>query len=82
MNGPDHYRKAEELIAALGDWDYTNPDQLAIVDQLTYEAQIHASLALVAATVHGVIGNDVSSNADIDTLGELSTTWLDAIGGN
>lgn len=78
-NGPFHYLKAEELLAAAGDFDYTDPAQLVLVNQLTAEAQAHATLAQAAAIAHGTIGNDISSNADIDTLGELSTAWIEAI---
>lgn len=46
MNGAEHYRGAEELLdeAALLDWD--NPAERSILAA----AQVHATLALAAAT--------------------------------
>lgn len=46
MNGPEHYSKAEGLIALVDDLPYgeaTGPELIA-------EAQVHATLALAAAT--------------------------------
>jgi hypothetical protein len=46
MNGPEHYRKAEELLAAAGS---------SAAEWSVKQAQVHAILALAAATaLHGV----------------------------
>ena len=45
-SGPEHYRKAEELLAQLFDVDRGDPNELGIIA----EAQVHATLALTAAT--------------------------------
>lgn len=44
--GPEHYRKAEELIAYAGNLDKHDED----VPLTLAEAQVHATLALTAAT--------------------------------
>ena len=45
MTGPEHYREAERLLAE--DVDYSTPDDTALV---LAHAQVHATLALAAAT--------------------------------
>lgn len=47
MKGPEHYKRAEELLdkARFEKNPATKAEQLA-------EAQVHATLALLAATVH------------------------------
>lgn len=61
MNGPQHYAKAEELLANVDvlaqqiQGKYLNPVEIA-VNQVAFEsgigaAQVHATLALVAAQV-------------------------------
>ena len=58
MNGPDHYRCAElrlsEAHRAGADLDYAA--------FLMAEAQVHATLALAAATLHGDLGSGVTSH--------------------
>ena len=46
MNGPEHYREAERLMDSAVTWSVTDP---ARVDQIA-SAQVHATLALAAAT--------------------------------
>lgn len=62
MNGPEHYREAERLIATI-------PDQTATAERMNLRestlvaaiantvalAQVHATLALAAATGPGMI---------------------------
>jgi hypothetical protein len=48
MNGPEHYRKAEQLIAASGNDDRNGPSQSL------QAAQVHATLALAAAQVDAI----------------------------
>lgn len=47
MNGPDHYREAQRLAGEDGEWYYADPDR---VPAILARAQVHATLALVAAT--------------------------------
>ena len=46
MNGPDHYLEAQRLINCAGGSD---PESAS---QYLAEAQVHATLALTAATLH------------------------------
>ena len=47
MTGPEHYREAERLLGALAGQDRgTFPQE----DRVVAEAQVHATLALAAAT--------------------------------
>lgn len=51
MNGPDHYREAERLLAEAEDrLPYGNLAGVTRPEQLLAEAQVHATLALTAAT--------------------------------
>jgi predicted trehalose synthase len=56
MTGPDHYRKAEELTAKAHDYLGQEEGQSAAVWAAV--AQIHATLALAAATVLGTTAAD------------------------
>lgn len=48
MNGPDHYREAESLLASANDaFDH---NAVSACSELTALAQAHATLALAAAT--------------------------------
>jgi hypothetical protein len=59
MTGPEHYKKAEELLAnSIGpDWRTRGPERFA-------EAQVHATLALAAA--YGMSRNGEMPIADSD----------------
>lgn len=48
MTGPEHYRKAEELLAVADDYEDDGAHQTA--RNRREEAQVHATLALAAAT--------------------------------
>lgn len=50
MTGPEHYREAERLQEAIDDFDATDPAQQPLITQILAEAQVHATLALAAAT--------------------------------
>lgn len=60
MNGPEHYREAERLLAgamkhrvdSAGDWKDGDVESHKVADALVAEAQVHATLALAAA--HGI----------------------------
>lgn len=52
MTGPEHYTEAEHLLASLGDYTDDREDETNTVAL----AQVHATLALAAATAQaGVI---------------------------
>lgn len=55
MTGPEHYRIAESLINDL--WDNGSPDGRAHDMKVLAEAQVHATLALAAATILPVAGD-------------------------
>jgi hypothetical protein len=66
MNGPDHYRRAEQLIAAARKAFAPPPDLTPVTpgaptpselhQRAITEAQVHATLALAAATAGGSTG--------------------------
>lgn len=60
MTGPDHYRKAEQLAGQAHETSASAPEQRAA---LLAEAQVHATLAAVAAlmTGHLTIGHDADA---------------------
>jgi len=65
MTGPEHYREAEELLDTLRGTDRgTFPEE----DRLVTEAQVHAVLALAAATVLGALDSALDERA-----------WRDAV---
>ncbi|WP_327377960.1 hypothetical protein OG393_30785 [Streptomyces sp. NBC_01216] len=51
MNGPDHYRQAERLADQANHFTYGDGADPAVGAALAAEAQVHATLALAAATV-------------------------------
>ncbi|WP_318202911.1 hypothetical protein [Streptomyces sp. SCL15-4] len=50
MTGPEHYREAERLLAMSRDILRPNDDGHCEADRIIAEAQVHATLALTAAT--------------------------------
>lgn len=61
MNGAGHYQAAERLVkeahAVLGEGaDDHHPDTFQMVANTIAAAQVHATLALAAATAHGTCG--------------------------
>lgn len=65
MNGPDHYREAQLLI---------NRSEVCPVESASYylaAAQVHATLALAAATLHSGSG-DNGSGASSDQWWEVT----------
>lgn len=64
MNGPDHYLRAEQRIS---DAYRAAPDDALFI---MAEAQVHATLALAAATLHSGSGDNGS--------GASSDEWWDA----
>ena len=53
MTGPEHYREAEKLLDHLDVIPDPHGDASHAVDLITAEAQVHATLALAAATADG-----------------------------
>ncbi|GII84574.1 hypothetical protein Ssi03_25640 [Sphaerisporangium siamense] len=53
MTGPEHYREAEKLLAQYGDPEFAAIDLAA--------AQVHATLALAAATALARVDGDRAS---------------------
>lgn len=51
MTGPEHYREAERLAAMAHRFTYGDSADPVVGAALADEAQVHATLALVAATV-------------------------------
>lgn len=47
MTGPEHYAEAERLAGENGEWYYADPER---VPAILARAQVHATLALTAAT--------------------------------
>lgn len=54
MTGPEHYRQAEDLLAFTRDAERGTPHEAS----LFAEAQVHATLALTAATALNPAGED------------------------
>jgi hypothetical protein len=63
MTGPEHYLRAEELLSGL---TTTHPDPGNIAT-----AQVHATLALVAATA---LSSDFGSHAETDAWRQAAGT--------
>jgi hypothetical protein len=49
VTGPEHYREAEKLIADAANYARPNDEGHCEADRALAEAQVHATLALVAA---------------------------------
>lgn len=69
MNGPQHYREAERLADKANHFTYGDGGDPVTGHALAAEAQAHATLALVAATVEAagldtVEINDASNMTD------------------
>lgn len=54
MTGPEHYETAEDLLKGADQWDETDPGQRYYVTVAYAAAQVHATLALTAATALGL----------------------------
>lgn len=77
VNGPDHYREAERLLASISvaqerarAADTSGETLVAVMAQLAAEAQAHATLALAAATAYPAL---VTYTGDED--GSVSRSW-------
>jgi hypothetical protein len=62
VNGPEHYKQAEQMLADITE---TPEDTVGSVRSVAAQAQVHATLALAAATALGRIVEGTSlPNAD------------------
>lgn len=57
MTGPEHYREAELLAKQANHWTYGDGGNPAVGAALAAEAQVHATLALAAATAIAATGD-------------------------
>jgi hypothetical protein len=73
MNGPEHYTRAEQLLRETRDGHQEGTDVAAILTA----AQVHAILALAAATA---MGAPVDGEADSGLPSRDCQAWYDAAG--
>lgn len=82
MNGHEHYAEAERLLKGVkpvagGEGDFAVEDRRASLAA----AQVHATLALAAATALGV-SSDLGRRPWNEAAGEAAIAWEDAIMGD
>ncbi|MFE0808160.1 hypothetical protein ACFW34_11840 [Streptomyces sp. NPDC058848] len=80
MTGPEHYREAERLLAVAASSDQTtyegaNPE----ADRTIAEAQVHATLALAAATAMSGTQNGMA-RVDFNAWGAVAGVPLEEDG--
>ncbi|WP_069751665.1 hypothetical protein [Streptomyces sp. EN16] len=76
MTGPEHYREAERLIADSHAIIRPNDEGPCEADRSLVEAQVHATLALAAATA---VGTAVSAFRDDINSADVEE-WADVLG--
>lgn len=74
MNGPEHYREAERLLARVDHFVYGDGADPVTGGATAAQAQVHATLALVAAIANHQSGESSTS------LAEVPTAWDGAQG--
>jgi hypothetical protein len=67
MNGPDHYREAERLI------DQSRHDEEPFASEDRELAQVHATLALAAATALGYESNTMMNDPIVASWWEVAS---------
>jgi hypothetical protein len=67
MTGPEHYRKAEQLLMAAGEVSAGD------LDQRLAAAHVHATLALAAATW---AGSQIAGGFGVDD--DIARPWIEA----
>ena len=67
MTGPEHYRTAEKLLALTESPD-ASPETHLFVGRILAAAQVHATLALAAATAYPAL-------TDYDGAVDTATAW-------
>ena len=50
MTGPEHYRRAEQMVDGIDQLDSSSKSHQPLISLLLAEAQVHATLATAAAT--------------------------------
>jgi hypothetical protein len=77
MTGPEHYARAERLIAGVT-MDGTHPDSSAIIrndePETIAAAQVHATLALAAATALKD-GDEGMGSSDYNAWVDAASEW-------
>lgn len=68
MTGPEHYQKAETFLLVVREANTNTPGGAALADQFLRAAQVHATLALAAATAMAAVPSDESGmdHSDFD----------------
>lgn len=77
MTGPEHYREAERLLDPKGPLYVAVPEDIPV---LIARAQVHATLALAAATALGAIRLDEDGMPSVDENAWLVVASLEDIG--
>ncbi|MFJ2178930.1 hypothetical protein ACIOHE_39310 [Streptomyces sp. NPDC087851] len=77
--GPEHYREAERLAAMARHWTYGDGDDPVTGAALATEAQVHATLALAAATAQSA---SVDGDPDSGMPPADIKAWHAAVGTN
>lgn len=62
MNGPEHYKRAEEMLQAVEDFRLTGTQQGT---DTVAAAQVHATLALAAAQIDVITDNGTDFWAEV-----------------
>ena len=83
MSGPAHYLEAERLIGLVEAG--ASPDTMLASDELLTAAQVHATLALAAATAANIRRNgaltDVATRLDeLHKAQDITASWLEVLG--
>lgn len=76
MTGPEHYQEAERLVAIISNWTTGDPSPLIA------EAQVHATLALAAATAQAASLPQIRTACDPESEdGEcvVGNPWFQAV---
>lgn len=78
MNGPQHYAEAERLISVARDRFGDHYADRPTPPLLLAEAQVHATLALVAARIEGMynVGPEIGTDG---ARTDLRAEWIDAV---
>lgn len=69
--GPEHYRDAEQLLASAVRHITEEPNDMRLAEVAAWAAQVHATLALAAATALQPAAND-------DYVAPVLTEWVKA----
>lgn len=73
-SGPEHFKEAERLIELVEAGD--SSDTMLAADELLTAAQVHATLALAAASAANIRNNSAVMNGET----RFSAEWREALG--